>query len=52
MDKWLRLTPDELAEVSRELSAVFQRWAGREIPDDGQRRETVFVFAHGVPARP
>lgn len=52
MDKWLRLTPDELAELSRELSAVFQRWAGREIPDDGQRRETVFVFAHGVPARP
>ncbi|MFI6129243.1 ArsR/SmtB family transcription factor [Micromonospora sp. NPDC051141] len=51
-DHWLRLTPDELAELSREVIALFSRWADRPVPDDGQRREPVFVFTHGVPARP
>lgn len=51
-DKWLHLTPDELAELSREVIALFARWADRPAPEDGQRREPVFVFAHGVPSRP
>ncbi|SBT44368.1 ArsR/SmtB family transcription factor [Micromonospora auratinigra] len=51
-DKWLRLTPEELAELSREVIALLDRWADRAVPDDDRRREPVFVFAHGVPARP
>src|SRR4051812_5242150 len=51
-DSWLRLSPAELSEFSEELVAVMARWSHREIPDDGQRRESVFVFAHGVPAKP
>ncbi|WFF06149.1 metalloregulator ArsR/SmtB family transcription factor [Micromonospora sp. WMMD1076] len=51
-DKWLHLTPDELAELSREVIELLARWADRTVPDDGQRREPVFVFAHGVPGRP
>jgi DNA-binding transcriptional ArsR family regulator len=51
-DRWLRLTPEELYAVSREIVAVFDRWAARDVPDDGRVREPVFVFAHGVPAKP
>ncbi|MEW9531521.1 helix-turn-helix domain-containing protein [Microbispora sp. NPDC049125] len=51
-DKWLRLTPGELTELSAEIIAVLDRWATRELPQDGRRREPVYVFAHGVPARP
>jgi DNA-binding transcriptional ArsR family regulator len=51
-DSWARLTPAELAEVGREVLAVFQRWGNRDLPDDGAERETVFLFAHGVPAQP
>jgi DNA-binding transcriptional ArsR family regulator len=50
-DKWLRLTPDELAEFEAELLDLIARWAGRTHPDDGQR-EPVFFFAHAVPAKP
>jgi DNA-binding transcriptional ArsR family regulator len=52
VDRWLRLTPDELGQVSREVIELFDRWSRRETPDDGRRREPVFVFAHGVPAQP
>jgi DNA-binding transcriptional ArsR family regulator len=51
-DRWLRLTPDELYAVSREIVAVFDHWSAREVPEDGAVREPVFVFAHGIPARP
>ncbi|MDH2424557.1 helix-turn-helix domain-containing protein [Sphaerisporangium sp. TRM90804] len=51
-DKWLRLTPGELSRLSAELTAVLDRWADREIPDDGERRDPVFLFAFGVPGRP
>ncbi|SCF01261.1 transcriptional regulator, ArsR family [Micromonospora coriariae] len=51
-DKWLHLTPDELTELSREVIDLLTRWADRETPDDGRERQPVFVFAHGVPARP
>ncbi len=51
-DKWLHLTPTELNEVEREILAVFDRWAQRDLPDNGQTREPVFLFAYGVPAQP
>ncbi|MCZ7436477.1 metalloregulator ArsR/SmtB family transcription factor [Micromonospora sp. WMMC241] len=51
-DHWLHLTPDELTQLSREVVALLTRWADRAVPDDGQTREPVFVFAHGVPSRP
>lgn len=51
-DRWLRLTPAELAELQQEILEVLARWGDRDIPDDGQRRDPVFFFAHAVPARP
>ncbi|MFC4532241.1 ArsR/SmtB family transcription factor [Sphaerisporangium dianthi] len=51
-DKWLRLTPGELHGFERELLELLARWATREVPDDGHRRDPVFVFAFGVPGRP
>ncbi|GAB3183305.1 ArsR family transcriptional regulator [Micromonospora palomenae] len=51
-DRWLRLTPAELAELEREILEVLARWSDRQVPDDGRRRDPVFFFAHAVPARP
>ncbi|MBE1492176.1 ArsR/SmtB family transcription factor [Plantactinospora soyae] len=51
-DRWLRLTPEELAALSEELNGVLARWADREVPDDGRQRDPVFLFAYGIPARP
>lgn len=51
-DRWLHLTPQELAELGRELNDLLARWAERAVPDDGRRREPVFLFAHGIPATP
>ena len=31
---------------------VLMRWSRREVPDDGQEREPVYVFARGFPAQP
>lgn len=52
VDSWLRLDDDELAEFSAQLLALIRRWADRETPEDGRPRGPVFVFAHGIPARP
>jgi DNA-binding transcriptional ArsR family regulator len=49
---WMRLTPEELGELAAEVVDVLVRWAQREVPDDGQEREPVFVFARGFPAQP
>ncbi len=51
-DKWLRLTPQELFQLSEEIGELFGRWGRREVPDDGQQREPVLVFAYGMPAKP
>ena len=51
-DSWMRLTPGELEQFSREVIELIQQWAGRDIPDDGAERGAVFVFAHGVPGKP
>lgn len=51
-DSWLVLTPAELGELSGQLNEIFASWFHRKVPDDGQQRESVFVFAHGMPAAP
>ncbi len=49
---WLRLSPDELAELSREVVDLLVRWGNRAVPDDGVHREPVLVFARGFPSQP
>ena len=49
---WLRLSPDELGELSREIVELLARWGNREVPDDGVHREPVLVFARGFPSQP
>ncbi|MEV0385637.1 helix-turn-helix domain-containing protein [Nonomuraea sp. NPDC050643] len=49
---WLRVTDEELSQFAAEMTRLIDRWAERELPDDGQERATVFTFARGVPARP
>ncbi|MGN9764964.1 ArsR/SmtB family transcription factor [Micromonospora sp. SD12] len=51
-DRWLHLTDAELARLAEELNAVLARWGERDVPDDGQKREPVFLFAYGIPATP
>jgi len=51
-DKWVHLTPAELAELNRQVIELFATWSERAIPDDGARREPVLVFAYGIPAQP
>ncbi|MFI7605245.1 ArsR/SmtB family transcription factor [Micromonospora sp. NPDC049366] len=51
-DRWVHLTPEELAELGREMIDLLARWADREVPEDGRERKPVFVFAYGIPARP
>ena len=51
-DKWLRLTPAELAQLSRQVIDLFAQWSTREVPDDGQERRPVLLFTYGVPAQP
>jgi hypothetical protein len=34
------------------MTDLIRRWADRELPDDGQERGTVFVFARGIPGQP
>jgi DNA-binding transcriptional ArsR family regulator len=50
-DRWFSMTPEELAAFERDLQALVDRWATRAGTDD-PRREPVFFFAHGVPAKP
>lgn len=52
IDTWLRVTDDELAQLSAEMLAVIRRWADRPLPDDGEERGTAFVFARAVPGTP
>jgi DNA-binding transcriptional ArsR family regulator len=51
-DSWVRLTDHELAELGEQMIALVRRWADRALPDDGEDRRPVFVFARGVPGRP
>jgi DNA-binding transcriptional ArsR family regulator len=49
---WLRLTPDELVELSERLSDVVAGFHKSVDQNDGQHRESVFLFAHAVPSKP
>ncbi|MEV4623171.1 metalloregulator ArsR/SmtB family transcription factor [Asanoa sp. NPDC049573] len=53
-DRWLHLTPAELAELNRDMVALLDRWSARATTpaDDDPARRPVFVFSHGVPATP
>jgi len=51
-DRWMHLSEDELTALHDQLMAVFDHWSNREVPDDGAERQSVFVFAVGVPGRP
>ena len=51
-EAWLRMTDAELAQFRAEIVEVMDRWADRELPDDGQERETVFTFTRAVPGHP
>ena len=51
-DKWLRLIPGELAELSHEVIELLDRWAARIVPEDGAQREPVLIFGYGVLGRP
>ncbi len=52
-DSFLRLTPDELTELTAELHELVVRWKdrGRDAADD-TGREHVFLFFHAFPERP
>jgi DNA-binding transcriptional ArsR family regulator len=53
VDTWARMTPDELVILNKEIiELLINKWAKREIPDDGKHREPVFLFTHGFPAKP
>ena len=49
-DAWLHLSPQELAELSEAVTALYDRY--RDRPDDGAERRPVFLFARGFPAQP
>jgi DNA-binding transcriptional ArsR family regulator len=51
-DSWLVLSAAELTELSTQVNDLFTSWYHRQIPEDGQQRESVFVFARGIPAAP
>lgn len=51
-ERWVRVTPDEARQLADDLTQVLNRWSARDIPDDGQRRESLLAFAHTVPAEP
>ena len=49
---WLRLAPDELGALGREVLALIERWSEREVPADGRDREPILFFARAFPAQP
>jgi DNA-binding transcriptional ArsR family regulator len=49
---WLRLTPDELADLGRQLDEFLLTWRRREIPDDGAARRTVRAVVLAFPSDP
>ncbi len=49
---WLRLTAEELVELSEKISDLVSLFQHSVDMADGQHREPVFFFAHAVPAEP
>jgi len=51
-DFWLQLTSDELAELSRDVFDLLERWRARTHDGADEARAPVFVFARGMPSSP
>ncbi|MFF0243446.1 helix-turn-helix domain-containing protein [Streptosporangium sandarakinum] len=51
-DHWARLSVAELAELEEKIFALLASLADREVPDDGQERELVFLSVRAVPGQP
>jgi DNA-binding transcriptional ArsR family regulator len=51
-DGWASMSAAEMTELAGEVLKLLNQWTDRVVPDDGQEREPVFLFAYGVPARP
>ncbi|WP_344493894.1 helix-turn-helix domain-containing protein [Nonomuraea monospora] len=51
-DHWARLSVGELAELEERVLDLLASVADREVPDDGQERELVFLTVRAVPGRP
>lgn len=50
---WMKLTPDELKELSTELIYVLRSWRRRtDGAEDGAERHPVMVFIRGFPSEP
>ncbi|MEV8371293.1 helix-turn-helix domain-containing protein [Kribbella sp. NPDC056861] len=49
-ESWVTITPDRLAELSGRIQDLIQEYY--ENPSEDEDAERVFVFAHGVPAKP
>ncbi|TDW76393.1 ArsR/SmtB family transcription factor [Kribbella pratensis] len=49
-DSWLRLTPERLAELGERIGELIQEYY--ENPSAEPSATPIYVFAHGVPARP
>ncbi len=49
---WVRATPAELAELTRQLDELLLSWRRREVPDDGAERRTVRAVAMAFPSEP
>ena len=50
-DTWVRATPEELAELGEAIDRLVDGFRATH-RDEAPGRESCFVFAHGVPARP
>jgi len=49
-DSWLTLTPERLTELSERIRDLVQEY--RDNPSDDPSAIPVYVFTHGIPARP
>jgi DNA-binding transcriptional ArsR family regulator len=49
-ESWVTLTPSRLSELGSRIGELIQEYV--ESPSSGPDAEAVFVFAHGVPAKP
>ncbi len=51
-ESWLHLTAEELVELTERLGDLVAEFGRSVDAHDGQRRESVYFFAHAVPATP
>ena len=49
-ESWVTVNPSRLAELGDRIGELIEEYA--DSPDSGDDARTVYVFAHGVPARP